>query len=118
VAVVDGENVGLITYYVANSECEIVTLDSVVPGIGVGTALVEAVHGVALERRCERLWLITTNDNVEALRFYQKRGFRILAVHRDAIEDARDMKPEIPLLGSHGIAIRDEIELDIFLPQP
>ena len=115
VAVVSGENAGLITYYVANGECEVVTMDSVVQGIGVGTALLAAVRSIALERKCERLWLITTNDNIDALRFYQKRGFRIFAVHRDAIEKSREMKPEIPLTGANGIPIRDEIELDIQL---
>jgi GNAT superfamily N-acetyltransferase len=113
VAVVDGENAGLITFYIANGECEVVTLDSVIQ-IGVGTALLETVRRVAEERRCERLWLVTTNDNVEALRFYQRRGLRILAIHRDAIEESRHMKPEIPEIGMHGIPIRDEIEMDLF----
>jgi ribosomal protein S18 acetylase RimI-like enzyme len=114
VALIDGENAGLITYYIANGECEVVTLDSVVQGVGVGTALLETVRRIAEERRCERLWLVTTNDNVEALRFYQKRGLRILAIHREAIEESRDMKPEIPEIGMHGIPIRDEIEMDLF----
>jgi hypothetical protein len=62
------------------------------------------------------LWCITTNDNFPALRFYQKRGFRIVAVHPGAVERSRVMKPSIPLWGIDSIPIRDEIELEIPLP--
>ncbi len=61
------------------------------------------------------MWLITTNDNTGALRFYQKAGFRIVAAHRDAIALARRFKPEIPLVESPSIPIRDEIELELRL---
>ena len=64
---------------------------------------------------CRRLWLITTNDNLAALRFYQRRGFELVAVHRRAVAAARRLKPEIPLVGAHGIPIRDEIELEMAL---
>jgi hypothetical protein len=66
---------------------------------------------------CTRLWLITTNDNLHALRFYQKRGFMLVAVHRNAVEQSRKLKPEIPLYGKDGIPIRDEIELEMLLNQ-
>jgi hypothetical protein len=59
--------------------------------------------------------LITTNDNVAALRFYQKRGFTLAALHKNALEQSRRLKPQIPLLGLDGIPLRDEIELEIFL---
>ena len=56
---------------------------------------------------------ITTNDHVDALRFYQRRGFQLAAVHRGAVEDSRGkLKPEIPVVGAYGIPLRDEIELD------
>ncbi|MEM6284414.1 MAG: GNAT family N-acetyltransferase, partial [Chloroflexota bacterium] len=60
-------------------------------------------------------WLITSNDNTPALRYWQKRGFEIIAVHRDAITEARRLKPEIPLVGMDDIPIRDEIELEMRL---
>ncbi len=113
IAIWDGLLVGLITYHIENGECEIVTLDSIVSNMGVGTALIEAVRQAA--EHCWRLWLITTNDNLYALGFYQKRGFQLVAVHRNAIELSRQMKPEIPLIGMDGIPIRDEIELEILL---
>ena len=62
--------------------------------------------------QCTRLWLITTNDNLRALRFYQRRGFRLAALHRDALETSRRLKPSISEIGFHGIPLRDELELE------
>jgi DNA-3-methyladenine glycosylase I len=106
------ENVGLITVHIGEKECEITTLDSLDESIGVGTALVEAVENWAREAGIERLWLVTTNDNLEALKFWQKRGYELVSVHRNAIADARRIKPQIPITGLNGITIRDEIELE------
>lgn len=114
-AVADGANIGLILYRMAEEECEVVSLNSEMEGMGVGTALLEAVHAVAVEEKCRRLWLITTNDNLAAVRFYQKRGFVLRAVHPNAMEKSRRIKPEIPLFGLDWIPIRDEIELDTIL---
>ncbi len=106
---------GLLTYHIAEGACEIVTLDSVQPNAGIGTALIEAVKQAAQQAGCRRLWLITTNDNTAALRFYQKRGFVLAAIYRDAVNCSRQIKPEIPLVGNDGIPIRDEIELEMLL---
>ena len=105
--------VGLLTYFIEGTSCEIVTLDSWREGRGVGTALIEAAKQAARSEGCTRLWLITTNDNTHALHFYQKRGFVIKDIHINAIEKARLLKPEIPLIGADGIPIRDEIEMEI-----
>lgn len=110
-----GERLGLATYRVDGRGCEIVTLDSARQGSGVGTALVAAVREVAVARGCERLWLITTNDNLDALRFYQRRGFRLAALHRGAVDAARRLKPSIPAEGAYGIPLHDEIELEMTL---
>ena len=117
IATKNGERVGLITYHIEGSECEIVSIDSLHEGQSIGTKLIEAVKQVALQAGCTRLWLITTNDNLHALRFYQKRGFMLVAVHRNAVEQLRKLKPEIPLYGNDGIPIRDEIELEMLLNQ-
>lgn len=113
VAWLDDRPVGLATYRIREDACELVTLDSLVEGRGVGSALIAAVRKAATEARCWRLWLITTNDNLPALRFYQKRGFALVAVHRNALERSRQLKPSIPLVGLDGIPLRDEIELEI-----
>jgi ribosomal protein S18 acetylase RimI-like enzyme len=107
--------VGLITYEIVGDRCEIITLNSLAEGKGVGSALINAVRKIAIKAKCKRLWLITTNDNTAALRFWQKRGFKISAFHRNAVEQSRQLKPEIPLTGNNGIPIRDEIELDMVL---
>lgn len=114
-AIADKEMVGLVTYHIEQDACEIVTLNASYSGIGIGSALIEAVKQAGAVRQCKRLWLITTNDNIEALRFYQKRGFEMVAVHRGAIAQSRLLKPAIPLIGNYGIPIRDEIEFEMAL---
>jgi ribosomal protein S18 acetylase RimI-like enzyme len=109
------EAVGLVTYLVEDGDCEVVTIDSVVEGRGVGTALLDTVTAEAGRAGCRRIWLITTNDNLNALRFYQGRGFRLVAVHPGAVEESRRLKPEIALVGKFGIPIRDELELELTL---
>jgi GNAT superfamily N-acetyltransferase len=104
---------GLVTYRFDGAECEIVSLNSLSESIGIGEALLNAVKDVASGSDCRRIWLITTNDNLAAIRFYQKRGFRLVAVHRDAIAQSRRLKPTIPETGIDGIPIRDEVELEI-----
>jgi GNAT superfamily N-acetyltransferase len=107
--------VGLATFELSDSECELVTLDAFRPGQGIGSALLDRVTRAAAEHGCRRVWLITTNDNLSALRFYQRRGLRLAAVHRGAVDAARRVKPAIPLLGEHGIPIHDELELELRL---
>jgi GNAT superfamily N-acetyltransferase len=109
------DSVGLVTYTLRGDECEILSLDSLAEGQGIGSALIEAVRKVALGNGARRLWLITTNDNINALRFYQKRGFELVKIHRNAIDESRKLKPSIPLIGDFGIPLRDEIELEILL---
>jgi len=115
VAIEENNRIGLITYQLENGECEVVTLDSIHASIGVGSGLLDEVRRAAKEAGCRRLWVITTNDNLEALRFYQRRGFSLVAVHKDAVEKAREKKPQIPQFGKNGIPIRDEIELEMKL---
>jgi GNAT superfamily N-acetyltransferase len=105
-----GGRCGLITYRVVGEACLIVSLDAVEKGRGIGTRLVETLVDRARAAGCGRISVATTNDNLDALRFYQRRGFVIAAVHVGAIAAARRIKPAIPLVGEHGIPIRDEVE--------
>ncbi|HZH59516.1 MAG TPA: GNAT family N-acetyltransferase [Metabacillus sp.] len=111
--VVNEENIiiGLTTYIIRNNECEIISLDSIEEGKGIGTLLVQEVEKLAKKKKCNLVKLITTNDNLLALKFYQKRGFILSKIINNAVEKARELKPEIPLIGNDGIPIRDEIEL-------
>lgn len=111
VAEAGGERVGLATYCVEDDRCELVSLDALVPRLGVGSALLAAAKEVAEVEGCRRLWLITSNDNLDALRFYQRRGLRLVAVHPGAVDRAREIKPGIPETGLFGIALHDELEL-------
>ena len=115
VAVLAGQMAGLATYNVEGDACELVTLNSIVEGRGVGTALIEAVASAARQEGARRLWLITTNDNTHALGFYQRRGFIMVGIHLDAIAESRRLKPEIPELGFGGVPIRDEMEMELAL---
>ena len=108
------KKVGLLTYKIVAGDCEIVSLDSLQPCMDIGTGLIEAVKGAASESGCKRLWLITTNDNMNALRFYQKRGFVLVKINRNAIEFTRKLNA-VPLIGAEGIPLRDEIELEMML---
>jgi len=113
--VVEDKNewVGLITFFIKDDECEVTSLDSLREGQGIGSMLIDQTIKEARARECKRLFLITTNDNLHALGFYQKRGFEIVTVYRGAVNVSRKMKPSIPLVGNDGIPLRDEIELEI-----
>jgi ribosomal protein S18 acetylase RimI-like enzyme len=110
-----GQLVGLATFELAGGELQVLTLNAFEPGQGIGSLLLEALIDQARAAGCRRLWLVTSNDNLEALRFYQRRGLRLVAVHAGAIELARKLKPAIPRVGAHGIEIRDELELELRL---
>ena len=111
----DDEWTGLATFIIKDNELEVTSLDSLHEGKGIGTKLMSAVVDEAKKRNCKRVFLITTNDNLHALGFYQKRGFELVAVHRGAVNESRRLKPDIPLMGMNNIPLRDEIELEMIL---
>ena len=115
VAMLDGERAGLLTYSATDEGLEIITIDSLVENRGVGSALIDDVRRVVERAKTQRLWLVTTNDNLRALGFYQRRGFVLAALHRDAMDRVRAVKPEVPQVGRDGIPLRDMLELEIVL---
>jgi GNAT superfamily N-acetyltransferase len=115
VAVDREQIVGLATLRPDGDGCELLTLDAVVRNRGIGSALLEAAADWARARGCRRLWLITTNDNLDAIRFYQRRGWRLVAVHPGGADRARELKPSIPEVGEYGIPIHDELEFELVL---
>lgn len=102
--------IGLITYEIVDDELEIMSLDSIYEKHGIGTKLINNVLNIAKGSNCTKIKLITTNDNINAIKFYQKRGFNISVIYKDAVAKARELKKEIPLIGDNDIPIRDEIE--------
>jgi GNAT superfamily N-acetyltransferase len=115
VAMADDRIVGVITYRADGDEIEVVTLNSYEEGRGIGSALIDRVAAVGRELRVRRLWLITTNDNTWAMRFYQRRGSSLAAAYPRAIAASRQLKPAISLVGNDGIPIRDELEFEFSL---
>lgn len=111
----DGEVTGLVLYDDRGGDCEIAALYSGLEDKGNGSALLQAAIDAAKEKGCERVWLVTTNDNTRAIRFYQKRGFTLREVHINSLADARLLKPEIPATGMDGIPLRDEFEFEKML---
>jgi N-acetylglutamate synthase-like GNAT family acetyltransferase len=108
----DGRPVGCALWHEVDGDAELVVIVTTYRGAGAGTALLDAVVDYARAHRWKRLWLITTNDNTDALRLYQRAGWDWVGWHRDAVTEARPLKPELPASGAHGIAIRHEIELE------
>ncbi|HYE60664.1 MAG TPA: GNAT family N-acetyltransferase [Phycisphaerales bacterium] len=120
IAEVDGERAGAITWSVLSGGYlfEVVTVSTTLESAGVGEKLLDAAVLEAQRLGCSRAFLTTTNDNMRALRFYQKRGWRICMLHRGMVDEARRRKPFIPRVGLGGIPLRDEIELELWLEEP
>jgi ribosomal protein S18 acetylase RimI-like enzyme len=104
--------VGLLTYRRETAACELAFLAAVEQRQGIGSALLDEWRRELED--CERTWVVTTNDNLDAIRFYQRRGFVLSALRAGAIDEARrTLKPTISIVGNFGIPIRDEIELEL-----
>jgi hypothetical protein len=97
---------GLLTYRDDSTSVEIASICSELPG--AGRALIDALKS---RFPTMPIWLVTTNDNLRALRTYQRQGFALTELHRGAVTRARNLKPDIPLIGENKIPIRDELVL-------
>jgi GNAT superfamily N-acetyltransferase len=104
--------IGLATYTFFGDVCEIISLDSKKENMGIGTAILKEIEKIGIENNCIKMRLITTNDNLRALQFYQKRGYCLTKLYPNAMDEVRKVKPNIPLIGENGIPLRDEIELE------
>ena len=103
---------GILHYQIRDRECEILTLASLIKGQGIGSNLLSAIEALAQTAGCEKLSLITTNDNLHALGFYQRRGFHLTALYPGQVARSREFKPSIPLVGDNNIPLRDELKLE------
>jgi GNAT superfamily N-acetyltransferase len=112
---VDGRIAGLLTYRFGEQGMELLTMNSVQQRMGIGSSLMLQAIETARERACPRIWLITTNDNLPAVGFYQRLGFRVVQVHVGAADRSRELKPAIPLVGLRGIEIHDEWEMELLV---
>lgn len=111
----ENEIVGLLSYRILDDILEILSLYSLLEKRGIGTELINAAIQIAKFENCKRIILITTNDNINAIRFYQKRGFDMVRIYRNALDVSRKLKPEIPLIGENDIPLKHEIEFELLL---
>lgn len=105
--------IGLITYRISNNRCEILSLNSNTENQGIGTALIEKVKEYAKINNCSILHTITTNDNLRAIGFFQKRGFHLAKLYVNAMDNVRKIKPEVPVKGDNNIPLNDELEFEM-----
>lgn len=115
IALEENEIIALLSYRILGDSLEILSLDSLLENRGIGTELINTVIQIAKSENCKRIILITTNDNINAMRFYQKRGFDMIRIYRNALDVSRKLKPEIPLFGENGIPLKHEIEFELLL---
>ena len=107
--------IGLITYFVSDDVLEVISLNSLRENQGIGTKLVDAVIREAKDRKLKKILVVTTNDNINAIKFYQKRGFDMACLYHNDLDISRKIKPEIPLIGDHSIPLRHEIEFELLI---
>ncbi len=108
----ENEIKGFLHYQIRGEICEIMTLASLQAGQGIGSALIDAVDSIGRKNKCKKLSVITTNDNLHALGFYQRRGFHLAALYPGQVNISRKIKPSIPEIGDNNIPLRDEIQLE------
>lgn len=115
--IAENENViaGFLFYEIRNQDCEIIVFEVFDKFKGTGTILLDKLKDIARHKKCSRIYLMTTNDNLDALRFYQKRNFHICGIHIDSVRISRKIKPTIGMTGDYEIPVRDEIDLEFLI---
>lgn len=108
----DGDRRAVVSWRIDGDRAEIVSLHAQPTGAGVGTRIMNAAEDELRRRGVSKIVLATTNDNVGALTFYQKLGYRLVRLHLDEMENVRDAKPGVPEIGQNGIPLRDMWELE------
>jgi GNAT superfamily N-acetyltransferase len=106
----DSTRIGSATYLIEDGACGLLSIEAVARLRGVGSALIGAVEDIARQAGCSTVWLTTTNDNLDALRFYQRRGYRLVTIYPDEMDEIRALKA-VPRVGSYGIPLLDGLEL-------
>lgn len=113
----DNNIVGLNTFLIDknNSTCEGISIDAEVQGKGIGTKMMKLFEKIVKKDGVKKIWFITTNDNWEAAIFYIKNGYRLVNIHKDALDISRKLKPQIPKIGKYSIPLQDEWEFEKYL---
>jgi GNAT superfamily N-acetyltransferase len=107
-----GEVQGLITWYIEGDAAEMVTVDAYQQGRHIGGRLLTAAEAELQKRGVKHIRIVTTNDNLRAVAFYVRHGYRMTHIDLDGMERVRKLKPNVPLTGMDGLPLRDMIELE------
>jgi GNAT superfamily N-acetyltransferase len=108
-----GVDVGLAVFAIRGTVCFLFMMDSGVKGSGLGDRFLRLVKEAALKAGARTVRALTPNDHTDAMRFYQRRGFRFTAIYPGAIDVYRLSLPHVPVTGFHGIPLRDTLELEL-----
>ncbi len=108
-----GAIVGLLTYHIDEEGMEVLTLNSTLEGAGLGSSLMLDAIEKARKEGCRKIFLVTTNDRLRVISFYQRLGFRMTAINLGVVDEARKVKPQIPLIGERGVPIHDEVVMEL-----
>jgi GNAT superfamily N-acetyltransferase len=108
----EGEAGGLVTFAIEEDWAEIVSVHAFVQGRGTGSRLMDAAEEELRRRGVKKVRLVTTNDNPRALSFYVRRGYRLVRLHLDVMDEVRKLKPRVPVIGNCRIPLRDMWELE------
>jgi GNAT superfamily N-acetyltransferase len=106
---------GVVTWWVDGERAEIVSVHAEPAGGGTGTRLMDEAEEELWRRGVRRVIIATTNDNVRALNFYIRRGYRLVRVHLDAMDRVRAAKPGVRTIGRDGVPLQDMWELEKIL---
>ena len=75
----------------------------------------QEVIKAAREKGADTITVVTTNDNIGAIAFYQKIGFDMEMLYRNSMDYVRKLKPTVPAIGDNNIPLRHEIEFAMHL---
>ncbi|WP_125703231.1 GNAT family N-acetyltransferase [Lacticaseibacillus daqingensis] len=114
----DDTVVGLITFAIHGNAMAIVSLNSVRGGRGIGKRLLALAENRARMIGLTKMDVSVMNDNLQALGFFQRQGYRLTKIIRGSIDIARQRKPEIPFIGADDIPLHDEVLMSKLLVQP
>jgi len=103
--------VGVVRYRIQGDLGEIILLHSLVKRSGRGKSMLAEAERAAYRNGCTLMKVVTTNDNIDALRFYQRCGYDLVKVHYNSMDLVRRIKPYVPLVGEYGLPLKSEMEL-------
>ncbi len=99
--------VGVVTYH--DDEIDAIAVPAEAGRRGVGGQLVEAVVSALLADGRSEVWLVLANDHLDAMRLFQRHGFRMAELRAGSLDRAPGPEPSVPAVGDFGIERHDEL---------